>query len=58
VTEGGYDLPAFGESLDVVVRVLAGETVPDVPEDARPTGRGATAVDAVRVAQAGRWHAL
>ena len=58
VTEGGYDLPAFGESLDVVVRVLAEEHVPDVHEGAAPTGRGATAVDAVRVAQAGRWHAL
>ena len=29
VTEGGYDLPAFGESLDAVVRVLAGEPVPE-----------------------------
>jgi acetoin utilization deacetylase AcuC-like enzyme len=58
VTEGGYDLPALGESLDVVVRVLAGETVPDMGEDAGPTGRGAAAIDAVRIAQAGRWHAL
>ena len=58
VTEGGYDLPAFGESLDVVVRVLAGEPVPELHEGAGPTGRGATAVHAVRDAQAGRWHAL
>jgi acetoin utilization deacetylase AcuC-like enzyme len=58
VTEGGYDLPALGESLDVVVRVLAGETVPDMGEDAGPTGRGAAAIEAVRIAQAGRWHAL
>jgi acetoin utilization deacetylase AcuC-like enzyme len=58
VTEGGYDLPAFGESLDVVVRVLAGEPLRDAREGAGPTGRGATAVDAVRIAQAGRWHAL
>jgi acetoin utilization deacetylase AcuC-like enzyme len=58
VTEGGYELPALGESLDVVVRVLAGEPVSDVRADAGPTGRGETAVDAVRIAQAGRWHAL
>jgi acetoin utilization deacetylase AcuC-like enzyme len=58
VTEGGYDLPAFGESLDVVVRVLAGEPMPDAREGTGPTGRGASAVDAVRIAQAGRWHAL
>ena len=32
MTEGGYDLPALGESLDAVVRVLAGEPAPDVHE--------------------------
>jgi acetoin utilization deacetylase AcuC-like enzyme len=58
VTEGGYDLPAFGESLEVIVRVLAGESLPDLGESAAPTGRGTTAVDAVCAAQAGRWHAL
>jgi acetoin utilization deacetylase AcuC-like enzyme len=58
VTEGGYDLPAFGDSLDVIVRVLAGEPGPEVHEGAGPTGRGATAIDAVRAAQAGQWHAL
>jgi acetoin utilization deacetylase AcuC-like enzyme len=59
VTEGGYDLPALGESLDAVVRVLAGEPIPGARAVAsRPTGRGAAAVEAVRAAQAGRWHAL
>jgi acetoin utilization deacetylase AcuC-like enzyme len=58
VTEGGYDLPAFGDSLDVVVRALAGEPVPDLREGEGPTGRGPSAVQAVRIAQAGRWHAL
>jgi hypothetical protein len=32
--------------------------VPAMREDAGPTGRGATAIDAVRAAQAGQWHAL
>jgi acetoin utilization deacetylase AcuC-like enzyme len=58
VTEGGYDLPALGESLDAVVRVLAGDVPPDSGALAAPTGRGAAAVDAVRAAQARRWHAL
>jgi acetoin utilization deacetylase AcuC-like enzyme len=58
VTEGGYDLPALGESLDAVVRVLAGGATPDAAGLARETGRGAAAVKAVRAAQAGRWHAL
>jgi acetoin utilization deacetylase AcuC-like enzyme len=58
VTEGGYDLPALGESLDAVVRVLAGDVVPDPESLAAPTGRGAAAADAVRAAQARRWHAL
>ena len=58
VTEGGYDLPALAESLQAVVRVLAGEPGPHATELAAPTGRGASAVAAVRAAQAGRWHAL
>jgi acetoin utilization deacetylase AcuC-like enzyme len=58
VTEGGYDLPALGESLEAVVRVLAGDASPRVDALAAPTGRGAAAVDAVRAAQARRWHAL
>src|SRR5215218_635583 len=58
VTEGGYDLPAFAESLNAVVRVLAGEPLTERREATAPTGRGAAAVQAVRAAQAGRWHAL
>ena len=58
VTEGGYDLPALGESLDGVVRVLAGDAPPDPASLEAPTGRGATALDAVRAAQARRWSAL
>jgi acetoin utilization deacetylase AcuC-like enzyme len=58
VTEGGYDLPALGESLDAVVRVLAGDEPPDPGSLEAPTGRGAAAVDAVRAAQASRWSAL
>jgi acetoin utilization deacetylase AcuC-like enzyme len=58
VTEGGYDLPAFGESLNAVVRVLAGEPVPGGRDVTAPTGRGAAAVQAVRAAQGHRWHAL
>lgn len=58
VTEGGYDLPAMGESLEHVVRVLAGEPVPESGEGGAPTGRGAAAVEAVRAIQSARWHAL
>jgi acetoin utilization deacetylase AcuC-like enzyme len=58
VTEGGYDLPALGESLDAVVRVLAGDAPPDPASLEAPTGRGAAGVDAVRAAQARRWSAL
>jgi acetoin utilization deacetylase AcuC-like enzyme len=57
VTEGGYDLPAFSASLDAVVHVLAGEPVAE-RDLAGATGRGAAAVEVVRAAQAGRWHAL
>jgi acetoin utilization deacetylase AcuC-like enzyme len=61
ITEGGYDLTALNDSVEAVLRVLAGEAeearrdegVPDAP-----TGRGAAAVQAVRAAQGGRWHGL
>jgi len=58
VTEGGYDLRSLGESLDGVVRTLAGEVPPPSGQLAHETARGAAAVEAVRAAQAGRWHAL
>jgi len=58
VTEGGYDLPALGRSLEAVVHVLAGGSPPDRAALSPATGRGAAAVDTVRAAQAGRWHAL
>jgi acetoin utilization deacetylase AcuC-like enzyme/lysophospholipid acyltransferase (LPLAT)-like uncharacterized protein len=59
VTEGGYALPALGESLDLALGALAGDD--DVPAAAalRPaTGRGDRALAALAAAQAGQWHGL
>jgi acetoin utilization deacetylase AcuC-like enzyme len=57
VTEGGYDLGALGESLDAVAVVLEGGAAPaDAPRHA--SGRGASAVSAVRRVQAARWRGL
>jgi acetoin utilization deacetylase AcuC-like enzyme len=58
VSEGGYELTALRESLDATVDVLAGAPAEARAPLARPTGRGATAVAAVRAAQAGRWRGL
>jgi acetoin utilization deacetylase AcuC-like enzyme len=59
VAEGGYDLSALRESLEAVSDVLA---VPSHSESsdtlASATGRGARAIEAVRVAQAHRWRGL
>ena len=59
VTEGGYTLPALGESLDLALSALAGDD--DVPAAAalRPaTGRGDRSLAALVAAQAGQWHGL
>jgi acetoin utilization deacetylase AcuC-like enzyme len=57
VTEGGYDLGALGESLDGVAAVLAGIATPSTTAR-HASGRGATAVSAVRSVQAARWRGL
>ena len=59
VTEGGYALPALGESLDLALGALAGGADVAAPALMRAaTGRGDRALAAVRAAQAGRWHGL
>jgi acetoin utilization deacetylase AcuC-like enzyme len=57
VTEGGYDLGALGESLDAVAAVLAGTATPS-NATRLASGRGATAISAVRSVQAVRWRGL
>jgi acetoin utilization deacetylase AcuC-like enzyme len=59
VTEGGYALPALGESLDLALSVLAGDATEPAQDVMRPaTGRGDRALAALSAAQAGRWHGL
>jgi acetoin utilization deacetylase AcuC-like enzyme len=59
ITEGGYELGALRESLDAVIRVLAGDAGwLDQEAIAAPTTRGARAADAVRAAQAESWPGL
>ncbi len=59
VTEGGYALPALGESADLALCALGGGVPLPAPADLRPsTGRGDRALLALREAQAGRWHGL
>lgn len=60
VTEGGYALPALGASLDAALAMLADDAVaPPADADLRPpTGRAERTLQAVRAAQAGRWHGL
>jgi acetoin utilization deacetylase AcuC-like enzyme len=58
LTEGGYDLPALRTSLEDVLGMLAGRAAADPRSLAGPTGRGASAAEAVRAAHAGRWKAL
>jgi acetoin utilization deacetylase AcuC-like enzyme len=49
LTEGGYELAALAESLDAVVRVLAGDDAWLSEIEMRPsTGRGERSADAVR----------
>lgn len=59
VTEGGYDLPALRECLEVMIRVIGGE--PDVADGEEPSAdapRGERAVAAVRAAQAAFWRGI
>jgi acetoin utilization deacetylase AcuC-like enzyme len=59
VTEGGYALPALGESLDLALGALAGDAAVPAPSAMRAaTGRGDRALAALVAAQAGRWHGL
>jgi acetoin utilization deacetylase AcuC-like enzyme len=59
VTEGGYALTALGGSLDLALQALAGDLDPPAPATMRAaTGRADRALEAVRAAQAGRWHGL
>ena len=52
VTEGGYELSALAESLNAVIRVLAGDDGwVGESEMRRSTGRGERAADAVRKAR-------
>ena len=57
VTEGGYDLGALGESLEAMAAVFA-DTLAPTGDLGRLTGRGATAVAAVRAVQSPRWRGL
>jgi acetoin utilization deacetylase AcuC-like enzyme len=60
VTEGGYSLPALGESLTGALRALQMNPPRFGPDDAlrTPTGRGERALAAVRTAQGAKWHGL
>jgi acetoin utilization deacetylase AcuC-like enzyme len=57
VTEGGYDLPALSDGLEVSLEVLG--AAPGEPAPARgDDSRGRAALEAVRAAQAPYWPAL
>ena len=56
VTEGGYDLMAFGACLQATLRALAGEDSSAAPSP--PTARGLMAVELVRAAQRRYWPGL
>jgi len=59
VTEGGYELTALGESLQAVVRALAGDAArPERGSVAPSTGRGERAIDAVRHSVGAYWPGL
>jgi acetoin utilization deacetylase AcuC-like enzyme len=58
LTEGGYDLPALRASLEAVLGALSGRAAGRRRGPAAATGRGATAVAAVRAALAGHWTTL
>jgi len=56
VTEGGYDLTAFGACLEATLRALAREDTFVAPSP--PTERGLMAVELVRAAQRHYWPGL
>ena len=57
VTEGGYDLHALAASLDVAVRVLAGESsLDDFPAPNGAAPRGQACLNAVAPELAGYWQ--
>jgi acetoin utilization deacetylase AcuC-like enzyme len=55
VTEGGYDLAALADCLNVTVPLMAGEKRPLVPIDQQPSRRAADAIANVRAAHAAYW---
>lgn len=57
VTEGGYDLPALGDGLEVTLETLASPPRP-VPLVHGDSARGRDAVTAVRTIQASYWPTL
>jgi acetoin utilization deacetylase AcuC-like enzyme len=57
VTEGGYDLPALADGLEVSLEVLSAAPAPPPPARGEPS-RGRTALAEVRAAQAVYWPAL
>lgn len=57
VTEGGYDLPALRECLEVTVATVNGESLP-ISVDPRPVTRGERALNAVRAVQSAFWRGL
>jgi acetoin utilization deacetylase AcuC-like enzyme len=58
ITEGGYDLTALHDGVEATLQAFAGGAPPAAGVDRGPTGRGRSAIDAVRAAQAGRWRGL
>ncbi|MBA2304412.1 MAG: histone deacetylase [Acidobacteria bacterium] len=61
VTEGGYDLPALRECLEVMIQVTAndtGSTAAHLVAGASPTPRGERSIRAVRSVQSAFWRGL
>ena len=60
VTEGGYDLPALRECLEVMIGVFAsgGATAETVDETVRAPVRGERALQTVRAAQSAFWRGI
>jgi len=58
VTEGGYDLTALNDGVQATLQAFAGSPPWSAGAERGPTGRGRTAIEAVRAAQAGRWRGL
>jgi acetoin utilization deacetylase AcuC-like enzyme len=56
VTEGGYDLSALTGCLELTVAIAAGRRPPLPPMETQPGRHAATAIAAVRAAQAPYWR--